>query len=401
MGNNVTSPKKVSDPFNYSVTSPKKVSDPFNYSERKHKMEYGYEVDFLPVGKESKCGDAIAVRFGNLHGERKEQAVVVIDGGFKEDGPKLVDHIRKYYGTNVVDIVISTHPHGDHSAGLEVVLEEMTIGELWMHRPWAESHTNNISNWFTDGRVTDKSVGESLRKSLDTARDLETIAGRKGIPIIEPFVGVGTDFAFGQIKVAGPTGDYYESLLPNFAGTPESKGMFAKVLERVGEFVGKVIENWGLETLDDTGETSAENNTSVITFVAVGEKHLLLTGDAGIPALTEAIDLLEYNDITHENLSFVQTPHHGSKQNIGPTILNRLVGPKLPEEKKKMAAFCSCAIKGEPKHPSKKVANAFKRRGSPVFVTQGIGMQQHQNAPDRNWSTATPLPFYTEIEEDD
>ncbi|MBF4307570.1 MBL fold metallo-hydrolase, partial [Vibrio anguillarum] len=43
----------------------------------------GYEIDFLGVGEESKSGDAIALRYGNLHGHRDEQTVVVIDGGFQ------------------------------------------------------------------------------------------------------------------------------------------------------------------------------------------------------------------------------------------------------------------------------------------------------------------------------
>ena len=53
----------------------------------------GYEIDFIGVGQESKCGDAIAVRFGNMHGSRNEQSIVVIDGGFKDDGQRIVDHI--------------------------------------------------------------------------------------------------------------------------------------------------------------------------------------------------------------------------------------------------------------------------------------------------------------------
>lgn len=38
----------------------------------------GFEIDFLPVGEEGKSGDAIALRFGNLFGQRSEQMVVVI-----------------------------------------------------------------------------------------------------------------------------------------------------------------------------------------------------------------------------------------------------------------------------------------------------------------------------------
>ena len=318
-------------------------------------MEYGYEIDFLPVGEESKSGDAIVVRFGDLHGERHNQVVVVIDGGFKDDGQKVVDHIKEHYNTNVIDIVIATHPHNDHIAGLETVLVEMQVSALWMHRPWDESHTNNISKWFTGGRVTDNSVREGLRNSLDTARNLEKIASQKGIPIMEPFVGSGRDFGIGQVIVAGPTRDYYESLLPDFVSTPKPKGEIAKIFERAADAIGKAFESWGIETLDDNGETSAENNTSVVTLLKVGEKHLLFTGDAGIAALTNSADILEAHGITSENYSFVQAPHHGSKQNVGPTILNRLLGKKLSEEKKdtkRISTFCSCAIKGAPKHPS-------------------------------------------------
>jgi len=369
-------------------------------------MESGYEIDFLAVGPESKSGDAIALRFGNLlEKKREEQAVVVIDGGFKDDGQKIIDHIKKYYdGTDIIDLVIATHPHEDHIAGLQTLLKEMQVNEFWMHRPWDETHTNNISRWFVDGRVTDKSVSEALRKSLDTARELERIAEGKEIPIIEPFVGTYKDFGFGRIDIAGPTKEYYESLLPDF---PESKGAIATLLtgatERVVETISKVFENWNIETLDDNGETSAENNSGAITLLTVDSKQLLFNGDAGIPALTNAVDFLEAQNIRYGSFSFIQVPHHGSKRCVGPTILNRLIGPKLSEEQKgtkKMSAFCSCAANGAPKHPSKKVTNAFRRRGAPVYATQGSGWLHHNNAPNREgWNSGSPLQFFEEVEE--
>ncbi len=74
----------------------------------------GYEIDFLGVGEESKSGDAIALRYGNLHGSRAEQTVVVIDGGFQNTGAKLVEHIIAHYGTSQVDLVINTHADPKH-----------------------------------------------------------------------------------------------------------------------------------------------------------------------------------------------------------------------------------------------------------------------------------------------
>ena len=55
----------------------------------------GYEVDFIGVG-EQKSGDAIALRWGNLAGDRSEQRVVIIDGGFKESGTSVVDVGLRY-----------------------------------------------------------------------------------------------------------------------------------------------------------------------------------------------------------------------------------------------------------------------------------------------------------------
>jgi beta-lactamase superfamily II metal-dependent hydrolase len=103
----------------------------------------GIEIDFLPVGNGEKSGDAIALRFGNLFGKRSGQIVMVIDGGTLESGAALVEHIKSFYGTSTVDIVLSTHPDADHASGLSVVLEELVVGQVWMHRPW--EHCSEIS----------------------------------------------------------------------------------------------------------------------------------------------------------------------------------------------------------------------------------------------------------------
>lgn len=356
----------------------------------------GYEVDFLPVGNGEKSGDAIALRFGNLFGSRNEQTVIVIDGGFEESGQELVQHIKDYYHTNYVDLVVSTHPDGDHASGLELVLEELDVGCLWMHQPW--NHTEDIARMFRDGRVTDNSVSDSLRRSLNAARNLEKIAQQKQIPIIEPFTGVKD--ASGCLWVLGPTQSYYESLLPHFRGTPEPLvTLVEKALREAKEFIKTITEWWGYETLDDSGEVSAENNSSTVLLLAVDDRFLLFTADAGIPALTNVADLLNSINLDHSKISFIQVPHHGSKRNVGPTILNRLVGPKLSSDQKLKTAFVSASIEGEPKHPAKKVTNAFRRRGAPVHATKGSKKWHYHNAPDRNWSISIPLPFYNEVEE--
>ena len=362
----------------------------------------GYEVDFLPVGDGDSSGDAIALRFGNLHGDRSEGGVVVIDGGYQETGKKLAEHIRTYYRTDSVDLVISSHPDNDHSSGLSVVLEELKVAELWMHKPW--EHTDDMARLFRSGRVTDASVSEALRKSLDSARDLERIANRKGIPIVEPFTG--TNAFGGIIQVVGPTPAFYDSLLSDFRCTPTPQdstlSAIEKLLSPVGKAVASVFEDWNFETLNDYGSTSAENNSSTIVLVQPkATQSLLFTADAGIPALTLAANALDAIDFDYNTVKMIQIPHHGSRRNVGPTILNRLLGPKRPADVNLRTAVVSASKGGAPKHPSKKVTNAFRRRGAHVYGTMnGATLHHFREAPDRpGWNAADAVPFFSQVEE--
>ena len=359
----------------------------------------GYEVDFLPVGEGERGGDAICLRIGNLLGPRSEQTVVVIDGGFKEtSGKALVEHIKSFYKTEFVDLVVSTHPDADHTGGLESVLDDLQVGCLWMHQPW--NHTDDIARMFRDGRVTDTGVSDTLRRSLESARYLETMAHRRNIPIVEPFRGLAN--ASQQIFVVGPSILFYEGLLPEFRCTPEPKKKLGVIFEAMRgsvDIAKKVAELWGVETLDDGGETSAENNSSAILLIKADETWLLFTGDAGIPALTDASDYLNSLGFDLSQIKFIQVPHHGSHHNVGPTILDRLLGPKLDNELSIKTAFVSVPKDADSKHPSKKVMNAFRRRGAPVHATQGMAKFHSQNAPNRGWQKSIPLPFYSEVDD--
>jgi beta-lactamase superfamily II metal-dependent hydrolase len=356
----------------------------------------GIEIDFLAVGEASKSGDAIAVRYGNLFGRRAEQHVVVIDGGYNDSGQALVDLIRTHYGTNYVDLVISTHPDQDHICGLEVVLEQLSVGELWMHQPWRHCLNLSAAHRYGFGKAE---LSETLTKSLEGASDVESIANRKGIPIREPFTGVRSHD--GAITVVGPTQAYYESLLAEIQ--PETAaarigGLLRKAAEAVFNLVPETPHT---ETLRDDGETSPQNNTSVITMLSFAGRYHLFTADAGIPALTNALDALEPAGFTPGMFKFVQVPHHGSRRNVGPTVLDRLLGPK-GQSATHSTAFVSAAKEGAPKHPAKKVMNAFRRRGYHVLATQGTAKLHHHEAPDRpGYVPVDPLPFYDRVEEDE
>ena len=53
--------------------------------------------------------------------------IYVVDGGYMDDGQKLVDHMRKYYDNpSYIDHVVLTHPDEDHASGLATALNGST-----------------------------------------------------------------------------------------------------------------------------------------------------------------------------------------------------------------------------------------------------------------------------------
>lgn len=352
----------------------------------------GFEIDYLPVGNGKQSGDAIALRYGNLFGPRNEQVIVMIDGGTKEAGQALVNHVITHYGTRKVDYVFCTHADGDHASGLTIVVEQLEVGVLIMQQPW--DHAEEIRSLFKDGRITDLSLGIRIRKSLQAAHDLERTAIENGVTIVEAFAGDYTPD--GAIRVLGPSRDYYQTLICNFRGTPEPKGLVELSLLKAAGVVDQTVQ-WFDERLfgeslrEPSEDTSAENNSSMILYMEYEGMGMLFTGDAGVPALTHAADYAAATGIRLQGLRLLHVPHHGSKRNVGPRILNRITAE---------TAYISASAWGEPKHPSKKVTNALKRRGASVFTTQGKSIRHHYNAPDRQgWSSATPVPFYDFVED--
>ena len=159
-------------------------------------------------------------------------------------------------------------------------------------------------------------------------------------------------------------------------------------------------ESWDKERLKDGGITSASNESSVVLYGSFEKGNVLLTGDAGINGLTWAANMADSLGLPLQQFSFVQIPHHGSRRNVGPTILTRLLGNKQQEsDPTRFATFVS-APKDDEQHPRRIVLNAFKRRGARVIATQGSSKLHYGGFPKRDgYSDAEVLPFYTRVEE--
>ena len=369
------------------------------------------EIDFLAVGDESKSGDAIAFRCGNLLGERHEWFCGVIDGGTLDAGERLVDFIIKQYRTDWLDLAVNSHPDGDHSCGLRLVLESLGVGELWLHRPWTRSAHLRAAMERQPGAIV---LNESARATLNNARELERIAIRRGIPIIEPFAGDPLVGNFndhrGRILVLGPSEEYYNSLL-ELEETEETASVTNYALSALSRLVeggvgllAKLFESVDCETLQDPADnaTSASNNSSVVLAIENDGQRVLLTADAGVPALERAEHFASAVGIDLRTCGLQQVPHHGSRRNMGPSMLDVLVGQR--GQRSNMAVYVSAAKNGRPKHPNVRVTNAYMRRGAGVYSTEGNNIVWGAGPrPLRpGYSPIRPLDFHTgEVEGDD
>jgi beta-lactamase superfamily II metal-dependent hydrolase len=137
----------------------------------------------------------------------------------------------------------------------------------------------------------------------------------------------------------------------------------------------------------------------MISLFTFPENSILFTGDAGVPAINAALDKAQELGIPFQAIKWIQIPHHGRKRNVGPSVLNKLLGPKRQYQTFDRFAYVSASKEGEPKHPAKKVVNALIRRGCKVYSTQGQTLHHGLNAPERGWGEAKAFPFYTEVDE--
>ncbi len=357
--------------------------------------KYSIEIDYLPVGEESRCGDAIALRFGLFEdGVWKNQTIFIIDGGNSASGDALVTHVKEVYKSNKVDRVILTHPDADHASGLRNVIEGLKVGKIWMHRPW--HYWNDLKDSIVDGRITKKSFTERLREAYQFAHDVEELAIKKKIEIYHPHQG-GSYTISGEkiLTILGPGKDLYLNLIQSSQKTP-AMGLNESLTKGFTSVKKKtVLEDLTFETehLSEKDEaTSPENDMSLIMLLTVASSKVLFTGDAGTQGMFNAIKFATEKKLALTDLDIFDVPHHGSRHNLSKGILKHI---------KAKYSIISCSKKGEPNHPSPIVTNSLIRRNMNPFWTKGSLLNYRNGAvpprPGMNPVTSIPFSNYVEI----
>jgi len=325
----------------------------------------GLEIDMLSVGN----ADALPITL--WHGTYATR--VLVDGG----NAGSYDTVRSFLdslGINYIDHVVCTHPHDDHAAGLVKLVEDTTLsfGQGWMHLPWLHADPVNLSRAL----ASRSTMFDAIKRTMETVDLLYERFKARRIPVREPFAGG----VVGCLRVCGPTVEYYEELLARMTDLEaiESYERTKRALDRCDTFEEVVRE--AESGLLSNPTTSPENESSVILCTAYDGRQLLLTADAGVGALSRAVDMYGL-----EACFWMQVPHHGSRRNITRELIQHF-----------RPVMACISAEGTHKHPSRAVVNAFNEVGTSVYSTH-YPKQAHLwlhlgSVPERHgYGPATPL----------
>jgi len=233
------------------------------------------EATVLDVGQ----GNAVLVRTPERH-------ALLFDGG--PAGCDLADKLRAL-GVKRLDLVVISHPHADHFAGLFEALDQVEVGVLADHvrvvpapRELLGSETKSeeqgaVAGEDPQGSASDASLYVEFRRALEADKHCEHVE-----------VGQGDVLSLDRVSVA-----FY---------APSSPLVLASGLRP-----------WA--AMGATPSNDALNDASLVAVLSTGTWDLLLPGDA------EAAVLEGYRLSPVEVLL---VPHHGSRGGVSSPLLRRL-----------------------------------------------------------------------------
>lgn len=332
-----------------------------------------------------KDGDAIIV---HLKKSESQQLVILVDGGHSNDFDKTSHALDIYLeeaGKQGPDIIICTHYDADHIGGLEkIVLKYQTkIGQVWIHQPGIIDKVREFSlkalevqnkgmREGTSDEIQDfvnaiDNAGLKLESALvlesySQMRELVQLLNQYDIDHVEPFTGTKFTGWENEVKVIGPTPEFYNSLLdklndPKKLLLEETTALHAAAKTNLAllPIFNTATDPCGWLDNQPKDRITATNEASVILMICDGDKKYLFTGDASLRSFTNIPD---HKSIL-KGIYWLKVAHHGSHNNSSSALIE-LMKPKF--------AF----ISGD-RHLDDEVQLCLEAKGTTVSTTKVDG----------------------------
>ena len=308
----------------------------------------------------ARKGDCLILHYGS----KDDPHLIMIDGGPKSVyGPHLrprLEQIRKERGLSdkeplPVDLLMVSHVDDDHIQGILDLTKELITSEMEHKSPliqvfgfWHNSFENVIDSTpdeltasFTnkfgaasmagdppddltvDPDVEDEETIRSTLKvlaSIKQGAQLRHDADRLGFPLNPEFDGK-LVLASGKNSV-----DMENDLTFNVVGPmlPELKKLHIKHQEWLKELAEKGMT--AEDALAAYIDKSVPNLSSIVVLARVGNKSMLLTGDARGDKILAGLELVKLVKKGGKlNVNILKVPHHGSSNNLDQDFFDRVI----------------------------------------------------------------------------
>ncbi|MBR6821450.1 MAG: MBL fold metallo-hydrolase [Bacilli bacterium] len=109
---------------------------------------------------------------------------MLIDAGNNEDGPLLVKYIKEELNISKLDYVVGTHPHEDHIGGLDDIINNIEVQEVYLPEAMTTTKTfedvlDSIAN--NNLEITVPTIGETFALGEATLEVIYTGTGEKDL----------------------------------------------------------------------------------------------------------------------------------------------------------------------------------------------------------------------------
>ncbi|URC14808.1 ComEC/Rec2 family competence protein [Flavobacterium sp. B183] len=325
-----------------------------------------------------KDGDAIIIQAE----KGSEKLLIVIDGGDKDFKSKTLDQVKQYcqeMNKKAPDLIVCTHYDSDHIAGIITLIEhyKSEIGQVWVHQPHGQLKDSLRAAPLVLEHIQDNTSILDLNsyglyhsylaapqfdkyklviESVDQLNNLLSLIKKYNISTREPVSGECSLDGWDEIKVIGPTREYYNKII----GKPKN---MIEIFQDEYEYM--ILENAREKKqtsadpctlLKTTSSITKTNKVSAVIKFDCEDGGYLFTGDAGIESFKAAEGYPE----SLRNLKFLKVPHHGSNNNISRELID-IMNPAI--------AYSSGYI-----HQDQEVIDCLSRRpGIQVKTTKESG----------------------------